>query len=75
MTTLNVKIDKQSRQKYKLQENEITFDVLRRRIISAEGLTALKKASRAAKRTSLAKTTTTEIEKEIRAARNAKNRS
>ena len=75
MTTLNVKIDKQSRQKYRLMEREITFEALRKRIISAEGVASLKKAASSARKIGLSKMTLKEINKEIKSTRNAKNRS
>jgi hypothetical protein len=75
MTTLSVKIDKEARQKYNLTEKEITFDVLKERIIRAEGLSALRKATRVAQRVGLKRMSTKEIEKEIKATRNGKGRS
>lgn len=75
MTTLSVKIDKRSRQKYNLKGREISFETLRWRIISAEGLEFLRQASRVAMKTGLRKMSAKEIETEIRATRNAQNRS
>lgn len=55
MTTLGVKIDKQTRQKYNLKKREISFEALRKRTISAEGLWSLRKVNRLALKTGLRK--------------------
>lgn len=74
MTTVTVKVDKNSQRKYKLRHKEIEFEELRRRIIAAEGLQFLRAANRAAAQVSLTQMTGRDIEKEIKTAREASRR-
>ena len=75
MTTLTVKIDERSRRRYGVREKEITFEELRRRIMRSEGLSALQKANRAARKVGLRTLTPKQIDAEIKAARNGSRRS
>ncbi len=74
MTTLTVKVDKNSRCKYRLRKKEIEFEELRRCIIAGEGLQFLRAANRAAAQVGLTHMTSRDIEREIRAARNGSRR-
>ena len=70
MTTITVKVDKKTQRKYGIQSKEIEFDELRRKIIAGEGVRFLKAANNVAAQVSLSKMTDSEIEKEIKSARN-----
>jgi hypothetical protein len=75
MTTLTVTIDERSRRRYGVRGKAISFEELRQRIIGDEGLAALRKANRSARKTNLHKLTKKEIEAEIKVARNGSRRS
>ena len=74
MTTLTVKVDKNSQRKYRLRSKEIEFEELRRRIIAAEGQQLLLATNRAAARIGLTAMTSREIDRAIKAARNGSRR-
>lgn len=74
MSTLTVKLDKNSRRRYRLHKKEIEFEELRRRIIAGEGQQFLRAANRAAARAGLTEMTNREIEREIKLARNGSRR-
>lgn len=74
MTSLTVKLDKNSQRKYRLQGKEIEFEELRRRIIAAEGLQFLRATNRAAAEAGLTRMTNRDIEREIKTARNGSRR-
>lgn len=74
MTTVTVKVDKDSRRKYRLRAKEIEFEELRRRILAAEGLRFLRAANRAAAQVGLTAMTRKDIEREIKTARNGQRR-
>ena len=74
MTTVTVKVDKNSQLKYRLHTKEIEFKELRRRIIAAEGLQFLEAANRTAAQVGLAKMTGRDIDREIKAVRNGSRR-
>lgn len=74
MTTLTVKVDKNSRRKYRLRSKEIEFEELRRRIIAGEGRQFLWAANHAAAHVGLTQMTGRDIDREIQAARNGSRR-
>ncbi len=75
MTTLTVLIDTQSKRKYKLNVQRIEFQELKDRILRSEGLSALRKANKAATKHGLNRMSLKEIENEIIAERRASARS
>lgn len=74
MTTITVKIDKNTQRKYGLRSKEIEFEELRRRIIAGEGVRFLRAANNAAAQVGLSKMNDSDIEKEIKSARNESRR-
>jgi hypothetical protein len=74
MTTVTVKVDKNSQRKYRLHSKEIEFEELRRRILAAEGLQFLRAANRAAAQVGLTRMTSRDIDGEIKTARNGLRR-
>ena len=75
MATLTVTIDEQSRRRYGVREQKISFEDLRLRIIGGEAIASLVRANRAAHKAGLRKLKKKEMEAEIKAARNGSRRS
>ncbi len=74
MTTMRLAIDEQTKRRYKLRGEMISFEELRLRILGNVGMAALHEANEIAKKTGLSKMTMKEINAEIKAYRDEKRR-
>ena len=74
MTTMRLAIDEQTKRRYKLRGDVISFEELRLRILGKETLARLQKVKRIAAKTGLRKMTMKEIDREVKAVRDAARR-